>query len=369
MKPERLPGLDALRALAIVWVILFHAGTLSLGWPLGPVARFGWMGVDLFFVLSGFLIGAQWFEALLNRRAHFGAFYARRAYRIFPAYLVTLGLYAFIPATRERAQMQPLWQFFTFTENLLIDFSSSKTFSHVWSLCVEEHFYIVFPLLSLALFRGATLKRTIAFASLIVLGGLAWRAHVWFDDVSLRGDDQTQYFYQRIYYPTWTRLDGLVMGVLLAALKVFRPAWWKRLLERRAPVLTFGVLLSGVAIWLFQDAATTGAVLFGYPILSLALTCFVAVCAAPSMRAIPGAAFLAAISYSLYLTHKQALHLLKTWAGTTLAENDALAFGAYTLIVLVFGIALHFAIERPFLNLRSRRSPTVLSTAAPALDT
>lgn len=158
---KRLPGLDALRALAITWVILFHAGTLGLGWPLGPVARFGWMGVDLFFVLSGFLIGAQWFEALRADTASFSSFYARRAWRIFPAYLATLALYAFVPAVRERAQMQPLWQFFTFTENLLIDFSSAKTFSHVWSLCVEEHFYVMFPLLSLVLAARATARRVV----------------------------------------------------------------------------------------------------------------------------------------------------------------------------------------------------------------
>jgi len=351
---RRLPGLDSLRALAIVWVMLFHAGTLGLGWPLGDLSRFGWMGVDLFFVLSGFLIGAQWFEALRTGTASFARFYERRAFRILPAYLVVLTAYALVPALRERAEMQPLWQFFTFTENLLIDVSSAKTFSHVWSLCVEEHFYVVFPLISLALISRATWKTTALVAGGLVLAGLAWRAHVWLGDVSLRGEDtQTQFFYERLYYPTWTRLDGLVFGVVLAAVKVWRGEWWAWLQAHRAVVSLTSAALFGGAVWLFQDTLTTGAVVFGYPLLSLSLAGFVAVLAHPSTREVPGAAFVAALSYSLYLTHKLALHVMKTWGGEVLAANDALAVVAYAASVLAFGALLHFAVERPFLALRS----------------
>lgn len=139
---------------------------------------------------------------------------------------------------------------------------------------------------------------------------MAWRAHVWLGDVSLRGDDQVQGFYERIYYPTWTRLDGLVFGVLLAALKTWRPAAWAQLLARRGAVVLVGGACCVLAGWLFWDDPTTASTVFGYPLLSLGLACFVAACAHPSMRAVPGAGFLAATSYSLFLTHKQALHLV-----------------------------------------------------------
>lgn len=360
---QRLPGLDFLRALAIVWVIVFHAGTLALGWPLGPVARFGWMGVDLFFVLSGFLIGAQWFDALRTGTASFGRFYARRAYRIFPAYLLTLGLYALVPAVRERAQMQPLWQFFTFTENLLIDSSSAKTFSHVWSLCVEEHFYVVFPLLSLVLARRATATRTSATLGLIIGAGVTWRAYVWLGDVSWRGDDQTQAYFERIYYPTWTRLDGLVMGVALAAVKTWRPLLWARMIDQRAWLAAIGAAVCALAAWLFREGPTTASTAIGYPLLSLGLACFVAALAHPSTREVPGAAPLAALSYSLYLTHKQALHVMKTLFGEGLAASDALAVVVYGLAVLAFGATLHLAIERPFLALRAEAARSMTAPA------
>lgn len=348
----RLAGLDTLRAIAILWVMIFHAGTLGFGWPGGDVARFGWMGVDLFFVLSGFLIGAQWFASLRDGSASFGAFYARRAWRILPAYLAVLALYVFVPAVREREQMMPAWQFLTFTENLLIDFSSAKTFSHVWSLCVEEHFYVVFPLLSLAVWRRATVRTTIAWCVGLVVFGMAWRGWVWLSDVSLRGEDtQTQFFFERIYYPTWTRLDGLVMGVGLAAIKVWRPTWWSVIGTRRAVCLTIGLLVTAVAMWIFHGGEpTTASVIVGYPLLSLGFAFIVAASAFPSTFAVPGAVFIATLSYSLYLSHKQALHLMKRVA----FESDVATFVTCSAAVFAFGALVYFAVERPGLALRQR---------------
>jgi peptidoglycan/LPS O-acetylase OafA/YrhL len=354
---QRLPGLDLLRALAISWVIFFHAGTLGLGWAGGDFSGFGWMGVDLFFVLSGFLIGTQWLEALrTGQQSPFRTFYQRRAYRILPAYLLIVASYFAFPALREKPAIQPLWQFLTFTENLLIDFSSGKAFSHVWSLCVEEHFYLLFPLLSVALLQRPSARKTVVTLLGLVLAGMAWRAHVWLDDVSLRPEStQIQGYYERLYYPTWTRLDGLVMGVLLAVVRVHRPALWARALEHRAWVLLTGALTFAASVWLFEDRESTAATVFGYPLLSLGLAFVVLGCAAPGQRAVPGAAFIATVSYSLYLSHKQALHLMKSWQGETLGAHPWLAVAAYGTATLLYGLLLHFAVERPFLALRARR--------------
>ena len=129
---KRHPGLDLLRAIAITWVLLFHAMTERLGTPLEPVGRVGWMGVDLFFVLSGYLIGVQLFKAITERRpALLRTFYLRRAMRILPAYLVVLAFYVWIPGLRESRGLQPAWQFLTFTENFLIDYHSNQAFSHM----------------------------------------------------------------------------------------------------------------------------------------------------------------------------------------------------------------------------------------------
>ena len=136
----RYPGLDLLRAIAIVWVMFFHAwvvGGLAPEWTW--LSRYGWMGVDLFFVLSGFLIGGQVLAPLSRAQPlRFGDFYLRRAFRILPAYWVVLALYALVPAWRERPEMEPLWKFVLMVMNLGNDYSR-PAFSHAWSLCVAEH--------------------------------------------------------------------------------------------------------------------------------------------------------------------------------------------------------------------------------------
>jgi peptidoglycan/LPS O-acetylase OafA/YrhL len=352
----RLPGLDVLRALAIVWVIFFHAGTLSLGSPWPAVTSFGWMGVDLFFVLSGFLIGRQWLA-----RQHFRDFYLRRALRILPAYLVVVAVYFGVPATQERAEIQPLWQFLTFTENLFIDFFHGKTFSHVWSLCVEEHFYFLFPLLAWVLLRRPSAVITSAVFAAILLGGIALRAHEWFDVVAPLADvegpgNMGQRFYEHVYYPTWTRLDGLLVGVVLAVIETHRPRAWALVMKHPPAVFGAGLLFFVAAIALFQEQVSGPAAIIGYPVLAIAMGCFVVVAASPTggRLKIPGAAFIAAISYSLYLTHKMALFLLRTWAGETLGRHGVAAIAAYSAITLLFGVALHYAVERPFLALRNR---------------
>jgi peptidoglycan/LPS O-acetylase OafA/YrhL len=143
----RLPGLDTLRSIAIVAVMLYHLKPF-LPESMAVVAQFGWMGVDLFFVLSGYLIGLQLLKPYASGgRPSIWSFYRRRAYRILPAYLVVLWIYLVFPAWRESSVLPPLWQFLTFTVNLFFVDFSQHAFSHVWSLCVEEHFYLVLPLL------------------------------------------------------------------------------------------------------------------------------------------------------------------------------------------------------------------------------
>ena len=106
---KRQPGLDLLRALAIIVVVIYHAGIM--GFPLpNRIHRWGWIGVDLFFVLSGYLIGGQLLAELVrNNRLNLPRFYTRRALRILPAYFVILAIYFLLPLWREYPDMaQPL---------------------------------------------------------------------------------------------------------------------------------------------------------------------------------------------------------------------------------------------------------------------
>src|SRR5437762_12212423 len=96
----RRPGLDLLRARAIIVVVIYHAALFGCTLP-GRVDRFGWIGVDLFFVLSGYLVGGQLLAPLARgRRIDLRRFFARRAFRIIPAYFVILAVYAFLPSWR-----------------------------------------------------------------------------------------------------------------------------------------------------------------------------------------------------------------------------------------------------------------------------
>lgn len=368
LRMKHLPGLDLLRAIAIVWVMLFHSFLVGgLGADFAWLSRFGWAGVDIFFVLSGFLIGTQVLQQLQRSgRISLGGFYARRAWRILPAFAVVLALYVFFPALRELPGLQPWWQFATFTMNLLIDYERNPAFSHAWSLCVEEHFYLVFPLLAWVLSRRASPPRLLAVFAAVVLTGVALRGTTWLHFAAL--DPPRNWFIEEIYYPTWMRLDGLLVGVMLACLKVYRPQAWERWQQHANAGLLGGVLVCALALWLFRDRTGLLANTLGWPLLSCGLGLLVFAGAGRRSLigrwSIPGMAWLAAISYSLYLSHKVALHLVHVWLAPSLQGSRVPLFATYTLAVLLLGALLHYAVERPFLRWRDRRQGTTADPAA-----
>jgi len=362
----RLPGLDLLRTLAILWVMLFHSYLVGgLGDHLGGAERYGWMGVDLFFVLSGFLIGRQ-----VLRPIAFGGsldlreFYRRRAFRILPAFFVVLALYALWPAWRETSGMQPLWQFPTFTFNLLFDQQENYAFSHVWSLCVEEHFYLLFPIAALVMLRKPSMARFATLCAVLVFGGMALRGWLWlhyYAPAAAQEDGPTGLMFLRyIYYPTYSRLDGLLAGVALAACAVFRPAWLARIQHHGNLVLLLGLGLLAAAIALFTQRLGLAATVIGYPLLSLSLMAIVAAASGGTSWLarvpVPGTGWLAGVSYSLYLSHKGVFHLVEGAFGERLHGHGLALFIVYAVATLAGGALLHALIERPCLRWRDRRA-------------
>ena len=208
-RPRR-PGLDLLRAAAIVLVVCYHAGNFGLTLP-HDAQRFGWIGVDLFFVLSGYLIGGQLLAPLARGgRLDLRRFFWRRALRILPAYLVVLAVYVAFPSWREWPHLPPAWKFLCFVQN--IDLHGGTAFSHAWSLCVEAQFYTVLPFLFLLFVRrrgaGIVTAASALFAGLVLRAALGY-AHPAADGDGVSG----RAFQNLIYYPTWARLDPLVLGV------------------------------------------------------------------------------------------------------------------------------------------------------------
>ena len=357
---NRLPGLDLLRSIAIVWVMLFHSFLLG---GLGPnwswLSRYGWMGVDLFFVLSGFLIGTQVLAPISQgRRLSFGDFYMRRAFRILPAYLAVLAIYLCWPGFGEAAGMEPWWKFLTFTMNLTIDYARNSAFSHAWSLCVEEHFYWLFPLLAVVLLKRPATWKFVLLSAGVVLGGIALRAAIWTHGMQTDPNMVRNWFVEDIYYPTLNRLDGLLCGVALAAWKTFRPQVW--LAARRYANLSLlgGMLMMALSFWLFEDRTGILGNTIGWPVLSVGLGLLVFAGADRDSligkRNVPLVGWLAAISYSLYLMHKATYHLVQEQWGANLAGAGFLAFLAYAGSALLAGAALHYTVERPCLELRGK---------------
>src|SRR5579872_239497 len=184
--PGRQHGLDLVRAAAIAWVMLYHANNLFLvPNPAHNLISFGWMGVDLFFVLSGYLIASQLLKPWAGgSRPNYARFFARRAFRTLPAFAFVLLLYFTLPQLRETPDIQPFWQFATFTENLQFDPSTPKAFDHFWSLCVEEQFYLLFPFaVALAAIKPSA-RRTIILLLATLLAGIALRSFLGLADVA-----------------------------------------------------------------------------------------------------------------------------------------------------------------------------------------
>jgi len=244
-----LPGLDGVRGLAILMVMAVHfvgdAGARShLQRVVVKGASFGVLGVDLFFVLSGFLITGLLVEAK-GEPHYFRNFYARRTLRIFPLYYFVLAvLFGVIPALTtvppllEVARQHQVW-LWTYTTNFYIaatsSWSSLTYVSHFWSLAIEEHFYLVWPLLVFA-FRRQTLERICVG---VIAAGLGLRIVLVLSGVSELS----------VSVLTPCRIDTLAVGALLAIL-VRREGTGAWLLERAS---LFALVLAGavVAVSLF----------------------------------------------------------------------------------------------------------------------
>lgn len=353
----RQPGLDLLRALAIVLVVFYHAGLFGFELP-HSIQRFGWIGVDLFFVLSGYLIAGQLLAARSTGESpSLRRFFWRRALRILPAYLVVVAVYFALPALREYPTIPPLWKFLTFTQNLGL--RGGTAFSHAWSLCVEAQFYLLLPFVLIALARSRRLA--IAAPGIIILGGILLRATIAFSLVQ-NGAVPFRGFQPLIYYATWTRLDPLTLGVALAAIERFRPIWWSQLL-RTAPWLWL-IALPTIAFSLYlgeNEVMKVATCIWQFPLLAVGLALLLVCTVSPTLPfqrvAMPGAAFLASIAYSVYLSHKPALHFVANYCRQhNIPSASPLAMCLWLALVLFIGVLLFFALERPFLRIRQRHA-------------
>lgn len=369
-KPARLPALDTLRALAIALVLMSHYnGFVSYESTFGVIGNIGWAGVDLFFVLSGYLIGNQLLApAARGERLELRTFFARRLLRTLPNYYAILAVYLLLPDSPIAGKsIAPLWRFITFTQNFGLNYG--ETFTHSWSLCIEEQFYLVLPLAVLALVdskRSPRLLWVAVFAAIAV--GMTARGVAF-----MNGKDV---FSAPVYYSSFCRFDELLPGVAIAMLKNFHPAQFSSLLRYGNALLVAGLLAAAGALYGVMNEAPTAFLssTFGFSLVAASFSLITYSALSPSSVLnrlhIPGTSSLALWSYAVYLAHKPVFMALHPEL-----QRHGVDPGRPLTIVLVMaagimcGWLLFRLVETPFMQLRARLYPTGASKLSNSMAT
>lgn len=350
---QRLPSLDGLRAIAIGLVIAGHAAG-SAGWPftgspieqLKPVLFNAVLGVRVFFVISGFLITTLLLrEESKRNEVSLRNFYVRRALRILPVIFAYVAAVAVFELAIGRRVLAPFVHALTFTTGGFFAGESSKVLGHMWSLSVEEQFYIGWPLL----FARSSNRVRIGIALAITLLAPVVRAGAY-----LSG--QHWLAYQTIL----GNMDMLMVGCLLALLRVERPGLIAAIVERKPALGRSAALL---AVCAMQWVAGPSTAWFTVPVRPLLEALIVAYFIASLTGVHRGAmyralnlapvAWVGVLSYSLYVW--QQLFLYPEGGD----GYDAFAFQTLPLNLLLTGLAAAFSyyvVERPFLRLKERWS-------------
>lgn len=271
---RRVPELDGIRGLAIVLVLVWHYVVSALrAAPATPLAYIqkalwlSWSGVDLFFVLSGFLIGG----ILMDNRAaqnYFSVFYIRRTCRIFPLYFAALALFWLCRPFASPAlawvfdKSLPWWSYATYTQNIVGSIRSewgAMGFGVTWSLAVEEQFYAVLPLL---IWLVDMRKLPYVLASLVALAPVI-RVALF----QLSGNDDQAF--QATYTLLPCRMDALLIGSLCAWMVRCRPGLIK------TKWLYGGLTLGGLVIAsLTYRLSNFKLALYGYTVIAIFYACF-----------------------------------------------------------------------------------------------
>jgi len=346
LKLRRNINLDALRAVAIFMVLGRHSG-YSIHWAR-VWARAGWAGVDLFFVLSGFLISGLLFVGYQERgRIDFSRFYIRRGLKIWPAFYVLIATGLLIEVARGNSV-----SFAALLSELAFMQSYFKgIWGITWSLAVEEHFYLSLPLVLLLIRRDS--ERPFA-AMPYVFGGIAILAFLCRFAVGWKQDGTNDL--QSYLYPTHLRIDGLMFGVLLSYYHRFRPDVFERIASWRGGwivIATAVVLISKVPVQ-NRNMHT-----WGLTVVYLAAGCLVAKAVAfegPSpIRLISSLlARIGVYSYSIYLWHIFYQQYVLEYFHI---PRPALWFWCDFVGAILFGIAAAKAIEIPMIRFRDRVFP------------
>lgn len=348
-----IPALDGLRAIAILAVMVYHAHPSLLPG--------GFVGVELFFVLSGFLItGLLLKEQQRHDRIHLGYFYARRILRLFPALAlllaaVTVFTFTALPSEFGPRTLTDSWFALFYCTNWVraFELTGPSFLGHTWSLSIEEQFYMFWPFALILLMRRTSHDRSghCLARLLTILAGLAMlhRVVLLFSGATA----------VRLYNGLDTRADGLLFGCALAA------ALSSGLLDlSRDRVSQFIQRATPLAIAGFTFAACTlswtkpGTYMWGLPFVSLCtgvLICSVLRSPCGRMTRVltsRSLVWIGQLSYGLYLWHYPVYRIMGHFGAT---QMQCLTLG--TALTFTLATVSWYLLEKPILSLKSRFQP------------
>lgn len=378
--PSRIAGFDGLRAIAVTLVILWHVPSVlyfprALLGPLGVVSSIGWIGVDLFFVLSGYLI-----TTLLLReeaqspsgRFSMGGFYLRRSLRILPAFVAVMALnYTLLSrhplftsvgvgAVIAHNDWRQLTAFALFLGNYWGPYAwrlwrpvaqVGPAVGVTWSLCVEEHFYLLWPMLLRAFPRA---RLHLALSTCVLVLGVRYVV------AAARLDHHVA-----LHLATHYRIDSILWGAALALYSATRPMPGARV-RRTALALLGG--LTALCVATGHLGALPRSTPLGHS-LGLTLLALLSVAVIAEVVAAPQSALVRALearplralgarSYGVYLVHFWAIDLTRpVLFHLQVIPSPAVYVFACTvtlLIAMALATVLYHAVERPFLALKDR---------------
>ena len=360
------PDVEGLRAIAILLVVLFHSGV--------PGLTGGYIGVDVFFVISGFVITGL----MLRERSSSGStsllnFYARRCRRILP--MATLAILATVMATylllgsvtgsatandgRWAAAFLANFHFEQVGTNYFTASAPPSALQNYWSLSVEEQFYVVYPTLFLlvASVRGRISLRTRMTVVMVVIASTSY----WFSITQTMSNQTSAYF------SPFTRAWELALGALIA----LGTSWLMQIPKRISASATWiGFAAIAVAAFTFNAQTIYPGALVAVPVVGAALIIGGGVGAprggSEMLLGIPPMQWLGRRSYSLYLWHWPLLVIAADWANRRLTIGENLL-----LVVLALAISMvtYTLVENPIRHLRTRPGATVVTGISLSLGT
>ncbi len=326
---SRISGIDFLRAVAIISVVLFHFGYLP----------YGYLGVDLFFVISGFLVGGPLLQALLSgKKISLTNFYIKRITKILPSYfsfLIAGGFLSYYFYRETSADLvlwsSNVWKYLLFLVNY--QGQGSYIFAHLWSVCIEEHFYILLPLVFLGLCRTKMTSRKFLF---------------YFFTFSVMAMSFFRYWLylhgKKTIVTTHSRLDSLGWGI--AAAFIVNDIVLNKSI--RLCAIFFGIIILATTIFIdlkFQSPLFKN--VFFHGLSPIAFFLIIIYFASSNIPKIAWLQLIAFYSYNLYLWHMLFLPLVKSTFG-----SGFIGFVTYAFAGMLLAILFTEMIELPGLKLR-----------------